>query len=117
MSMETRKIEVEGKINRRHAEKIVEKDQEMIRKALEVEGIVIRDLAGALKAIEVLVGFGLLMVDEAVEMSLHIKGALSVFGKRDDEETAKRVADFGAKRIAEKIGGEVVEGGEDNAEG
>jgi hypothetical protein len=78
---------------------------------------VIRDLAGALKAIEVLVGFGLLSVDEAVEMSLHIKGALSVFGKRDDEETEKRVADFGAKRIAEMIGGEVVEGGEENAEG
>jgi hypothetical protein len=117
MSMETRKIEVEGKINRRHAEKIAEKDQEIIDKALEVEGIVIRDLAGALKAIEVLVGFGLLTVDEAVEMSLHIKGALSVFGKRDNEETAKRVADFGAKRVAEMIGGEVVEGGEENAEG
>jgi hypothetical protein len=117
MSMETRKIEVEGKVNRRHAEKIVEKDQEMIRKALEVEGIVIRDLAGALKAIEVLVGFGLLTVDEAVKIGLHIKDALSVFGKRDDEETAKRVADLGAERVAEMICGEVVEGGEENAEG
>jgi hypothetical protein len=117
MSMETRKIEVEGKVNRRRAEKIIKEDQEMIDNALEVEGIVIRDLAGALKAIEVLVGFGLLTVDEAVEMSLHIKGALSVFGKRDTEETAKRVADLGAARVAEMIGGEVVEGGEENAEG
>jgi hypothetical protein len=50
-------------------------------------------------------------------MSIHIKDALSVFGKRDEKETAKRVADFGAKRVAEKIGGEVVEGGEENAEG
>lgn len=115
--MEARKIGVEGKVNRRHAEKIIKEDQEMIDKALEVEGIEIRDLTGALKVIEVLVGFGLLTVDEAVEVSLHIKGALSVFGKRDDEETAKRVADFGAKRLAEMIGGEVVEGGEEDAEG
>ena len=50
-------------------------------------------------------------------MSLHIKDALSVFRKRDEKETAKRVADFGAKRVAEMIGGKVVEGGEENAEG
>jgi hypothetical protein len=115
MSMETRKIEVEGKINRRNAEKIIKKDKEMINKVIEMEGIVIRYLKGAMVAIEALVRFGLLTVDEAVEMSLHIKGALSVFGKRDDEETAKRVADFGAKRVAEMIGGEVLEGGEENA--
>lgn len=115
--MEARKIEVEGKVNKKHVKKLIEKDREMINKALEVEGFVIRDLKRAMTAIETLVGFGLLAVDEAVEMSLHIKGALSVFGKRDDEETAKRVADFGAKRIAEMIGGEVVEGGEENAEG
>lgn len=110
--MEARKIEVEGKVNRRRVEKIIKKDKEMIGKALEVEGFVIRDLKRAMTAIEALVGFGLLTVDEAVEMSLHIKNALSVFGKRDEKETAKRVADFGAKRVAEAIGGEVVEGGD-----
>ena len=115
--MEVRQIKVEGKVNRRRAEKIIKEDQKMIGKVLEVEGFVIRDLKRAMTAIEALVGFGLLTVDEAVEMSLHIKGALSVFGKRDDKETAKRVADFGAKRVAEMIGGEVVEGGEENAEG
>lgn len=115
--MEARKIEVEGKINKKHVKKLIEEDQEMIGKAIEVEGFVIRDLSGAMTAIKALVGFGLLTVDEAVEMSLHIKNALSVFQKRDPEETAKRVADFGAKRIAGKIGGEVVEGGEENAEG
>ena len=115
--MEIRKIEVEGKVNKKRAEKLIEKDREMIKKALEVEGFVIRDLKRATKAIKLLVGVGLLTVDEAVEMSLHIKDALSVFGKRDPEETAKRVEDFWAKRIAEKIGGEVVEGGEENAEG
>lgn len=115
--MEARKIEVEGKVNKKRVKKLFEKEQEMINKALEVEGFVIRDLKRAMTAIEALVGVGLLTVDEAVEMSLHIKNALSVFQKRDLEETAKRVADFGAKRIAEKIGGEVVEGGEQNAEG
>lgn len=115
--MEIRKIEVEGKVNKKRAEKLIEKDQEMIKKALEVEGFIIRDLKRAMKAIKLLVGVGLLTVDEAVEMSLHIKNALSVFQKRDEKETAKRVADFGAKRVAEMIGGEVVEGGEENAEG
>ena len=115
--MEIRKIEVECKVNKKRAEKLIEKDREMIKKALEVEGFIIRDLKRAMKAIKLLVGVGLLTVDEAVEMSLHIKDALSVFGKRDPEETAKRVEDFWAKRIAEKIGGEVVEGGEENAEG
>ena len=114
--MEARKIEFEGKVDKKHVQKLIKEDQEMINKVLEVEGFVIRDLIRALKAIEALVGFGMLTVDEAVEASLHIKNALSVFRKRDPEETAKRVADFGAKRIAEKIGGEVVEGGEDNAE-
>ena len=114
--MEARKIEFEGKVDKKHVKKLIKEDQEMINKVLEVEGFVIRDLIRALKAIEALVGFGMLTVDEAVEASLHIKNALSVFRKRDPEETAKRVADFGAKRIAEKIGGEVVEGGEDNAE-
>ena len=115
--METRKIEVEGKVNKKRVKKLIEKEQEMIRKAIEVEGFVLRDLKRAMTAIEALVGFGLLTVDEAVEMSLHIKDALSVFQKRDPEETAKRVADFGAKRVAEMIGGEVVEGGEENDEG
>lgn len=89
----------------------------MIGKAIEIEKFMIRDLKRAMTAIEALVGFGLLTVDEAVEMSLHIKNALKVFQKRDPEATAKRVADFGAERLAEKIGGEVVEGGEENAEG
>lgn len=115
--MEIRQIKVEGKVNRRCAEKIIKKDQKMIRKALEVEGIVIGDLTKAMLAIEAFVGFGLLTVDEAAEASLCIKNALSVFKKRDSEETAKRVADFGAKRVAEMIGGEVVEGGEEDAEG
>lgn len=115
--MEARKIEVEGKVNKKHVKKLIKEDQEMINKALEVEGNVIGDLTRAMLAIKAFVGFGLLTVDEAVEASRHIKNALSVFQKRDAEETAKRVADFGAKRIAEMIGGEVVEGGEDNAEG
>lgn len=115
--MGARKIEVEGKVNKKHVKKLIEKDRKMINKALEVEGNVIGDLTRAMLAIEALVGFGLLTVDEAVEMSLHIKNALSVFRKRDSEETAKRVADFGAKRVAEMIGGEVVEGGEEDAEG
>ena len=115
--METRKIEVEGKVDKKRVKKLIEKEQEMLGEAIEVERFVIRDLSRAKAAIEALVGFGLLTVDEAVEMSLHIKNALSVFQKRDPKETAKRVADFGAKRVAEAIGGEVVEGGEENAEG
>lgn len=115
--MEARKIEIEGKVNKKHVKKLIKEDQEMINKALKVEGVVIRDLKRALLAIEALVGFGLLTVDEAVETSLCIKNALSVFKKRDSEETAKRVADFGAKRVAEMIGGKVVEGGEEDAEG
>lgn len=114
--MEMRKIEVEGKVNKKRAKKLSEKEQEMIGKAIEVEGFVIRDLERAMTAIGSLVGIGLLTVDEAVKIALHIEGALSVFGERDSNETAKRVADFGAKRIAEMIGGEVVEGGEENAE-
>ena len=115
--MEARKIEVEGKVNKAHVKKLIKEDREMINKALEVEGDVIGDLTRAMLAIEAFVGFGLLTVDEAVEASLHIKNALSVFRKRDPEETGKRVADFGAKRVAEMIGGEVVEGGEEDAEG
>lgn len=115
--METRKIEVEGKVNRRRVEKIIKKDKKMIGKAIEIEKYVIRDLKRALIATEGLVEVGLLTVDEGVELNINIKKALSVFEKRDGEEAAKRVADFGAKRVAETVGGKVLEGGEENAEG
>lgn len=110
--MEARKIEVEGKVNKKHVKKLIEKDREMINKALEVEGNVIGDLTRAMLAIEAFVGFGLLTVDEAVEVSLGIKKALAVFEKRNTAATVARIADLGAARVAEMIGGEVVEGGE-----
>ena len=50
--MEIRKIEFEGKVNKKRAEKLIEKDQEMIKKALEVEEFIIRDLKRAMNEIE-----------------------------------------------------------------
>ena len=115
--METRKIELEGKISKNHAKRLMEEDKEMVRKAFEIERFIRRDLMRGLNEITELVGFGLLSEDEGVEVSLAIKKALGVFEKRDVETTANRVAEYAAKRVAEKIGGEVVEGGEENAEG
>lgn len=115
--MEVRQIKVEGKVNRKRVMRFEKKDKEMIAKAVEVDRKIRADLAIAMKAMPVLVGVGLLSEDEAVEVSLGIKKALTVFEKRNTATTVARIADLGAARVAEMIGGEVVEGGEDNAEG
>jgi hypothetical protein len=115
--MEVRQIKVEGKVNKKRAKRFEKKDKEMIAKAVEVDRKIHADLAIAMKAMPVLVGVGLLSEDEAVEVSLGIKKALTVFEKRNTATTVARIADLGAARVAEMIGGEVVEGGEENAEG
>ena len=115
--METRKIEFEGKINKKRVRRFEKKDKEMIAKAVEVDRKIRADLQIAMKAMPALVGVGLLSEDEAVEISLGIKKALMVFENRNTATTEARIADLGAARVAEMIGGEVVEGGEENAEG
>jgi hypothetical protein len=115
--MEVRQIKVEGKVNKKRAKRFEKKDKEMIAKAVEVDRKIHADLAIAMKAMPALVGVGLLSEDEAVEVSLGIKKALTVFEKRNTAATVARIADLGAARVAEMIGGEVVEGGEENAEG
>jgi hypothetical protein len=115
--MEIRQIKVEGKVNKKRVRRFEKKDKEMIAKAVEVDRKIHADLAIAMKAMPVLVGVGLLSEDEAVEVSLGIKKALTVFEKRNTATTVARIADLGAARVAEMIGGEVVEGGEENAEG
>lgn len=115
--MEVRQIKVEGKVNKKRVMRFEKKDKEMIAKAVEADRKIHADLEIAMKVIPVLVEVGLLSEVEAVEMGLGIKKALAVFEKRNTAATVARIADFGAARVAEKIGGEVVEGGEDNAEG
>lgn len=115
--MEVRQIKVEGKVNKKRAKRFEKKDKEMIAKAVEVDQKIHADLQIAMKAMPVLVGVGLLSEDEAVEVSLGIKKALTVFEKRNTATTVARIADLGVARVAEMIGGEVVEGGEENAEG
>lgn len=115
--MEIRQIKVEGKVNRKRAMRFEKKDKEMIAKAVDVDETIRANLELAAKAMPVLVGVGLLSEDEAVEVSLGIKKALAVFEKRNTAATVARIADLGAARVAEMIGGEAVEGGEDNAEG
>lgn len=115
--MEIRQIKVEGKVNKKRVMRFEKKDKEMIAKAVEADRKIHDDLQIAMKAMPVLVGVGLLSEDEAVEMSLGIKKALAVFEKRNTATTVARIADLGAARVAEMIGGEVVEGGEEDAEG
>ena len=115
--MEVRQIKVEGKVNRKRVMKIEKKDKEMIAKAIEVDRKIHDDLKIAMKVMPALVGVGLLSEDEAVEVSLGIKKALMVYETRNTATTVARIADLGAARVAEMIGGGVVEGGEENAEG
>lgn len=115
--MEIRQIKVEGKVNRKRVMRFEKKDKEMIAKAVDVDETIHANLELAVKAMPALVGVGLLSEDEAVEVRLGIKKALAVFEKRNTAATVARIADLGAARVAEMIGGEVVEGGEDNAEG
>ena len=85
------------------------KDKDMIHKALQYDEIIGKQLLSIRSGIPLMIEMGLYTVDEAVEIVKHIEAAMKIISERDAEKTGNRVADLSIRRIAEMVGGEVVE--------
>ena len=84
-------------------------DKDMVHKALQADEIIGNQLLSIRSGIPLMVEMGLYTVDEAVEIVKHIEAVMKIRSERDAEKTGKRVADLSIRRIAEMVGGEVVE--------
>lgn len=99
-----KKIKTDKKVNPLYARYVIRRDRKMVLKALDLEIKIDRKLMAARDAIPVLVRYGVLTLEEGVEMSMSILKAINVNEGRSFKEKYER--------IAEKLGGEVVEGGD-----
>ena len=106
------KIKTDKKANPLYALYVIRRDRKMILKALKLETKIDRNLMAAREAIPVLVGYGVLTAEEGIEMSLSILKAINVNEGRSVKEKYGWITTLSAKRIAEKLGGEVIEGGD-----
>ena len=104
----TRKIK-NAKLTKWQCEKVAQKDKEVIRVAFEADNATKENLQSAAGIIPILVGYGLYSVEEGVEIAKHIEAALKIIKGRNAKEVAHRAADLSVRRIANRVGGEVVE--------
>lgn len=89
--------------------KVAHKDKEMIRTAFEDDNAMKENLQRAEGLIPILVGYGVYSVEEGIAIAIHIEAALRIIKGRNEEEVTNRVADLSVRRIANRVGGEVVE--------
>ena len=92
-------------------------DKRKIRRLLKEQQNMIRVLANMADQIPLFVEYGIYSVDGAIETRKHIVDIAMIGLKENPMKTFERIADLSIQRIAERIGSEVVEGGEENAEG
>ena len=104
----TRAIKNE-KLTKWQCMKAVHKDKEMIRTAFEADNAMKENLQSTAELIRILVGYGLYSVEEGVAIAKHIEAALRIMKGRNEKEVANRTADLSVRRIANRVGGEVVE--------
>lgn len=105
------------KRNRLYCRLVAWYDKRKIRLLLWKQKNIIRALAKIADQIPLFVEYGIYSVDDGIETRKHIVGIAMIGVKENPRETFERIADLSIQRIAERIGGEVVEGGEENAEG
>ena len=105
------------KRNRLYCRLVAWDDKRKIRRLLKKQRNMIRALAKMTDQIPLFVEYGIYSVDDGIETRKHIAGIAMIGLKENPRETFERIADLSIQRIAERIGGEVVEGGEENDEG
>lgn len=97
------------KLTNRQCMEVFHKDKKMIRTAIEADNAMKEKLQSTAELIPILVGYGLYSVEEGVAIAKHIEAALRIMKGRNAKEVANRAADLSVRRIANKVGGEVVE--------
>lgn len=97
------------KLREKECRRIEKKDKEMIENAFKLDKALADNLIKTEKSMPVLAEMGLYTVDEAFEIYKHINAAIKIMGSKNKDAVANRVADLSIRRIAKKVGGEVVE--------
>ena len=115
--MTTQRCVRNEKGNRLYCRLVEWDDKRKIRRMFKKQRNMIRALENIADQIPLFVEYGIYSVDDGIETRKHIAGIAMIGLKEDPRETFERIADLSIQRIAERIGGEVVEGGEEDAEG
>lgn len=97
------------KLTNRQCMEVFHKDKKMIGTAFKADNAMKENLQSTAEIIRILVGYGLYSVEEGVAIAKHIEAALRIMKGRNAKEVANRAADLSVRRIANKVGGEVVE--------
>lgn len=111
--MSIKRVIKNEKRNKLYCMMVGRRDKKMINKTLKADIMLAKNMLLIKKYIPLLVDIGAYSVDEGVEISKHITAALKVMSGRNAEETGNRIADLSIHRIANLIGGEVVEEGKE----
>lgn len=106
-----------GKRNRLYCRLVAWDDKRKIRRMLKKQKNMFRALAKITDQIPLFVEYGICSVDDGIETRKHIAGIAMIGLEENPREKFKRVTDLSVQRIAERTGGKVVEGGEENDEG
>lgn len=97
------------KLGEKECRRIGKKEKAMIEDAFKLDKALADNLNKTAKSMPLLAEFGLYTADEAFEIYKHINEAIKIMGSKNADTVAKRVADLSIRRIAKKVGGEVVE--------
>lgn len=97
------------KLGKKECGRIVKKEKAMIEDAFKLDKALADNLIKTAKSMPLLAEMGLYTADEAFEIYKHINAAIQIMGSKNEDTVAKRVADLSIRRIAKKVGGEVVE--------
>lgn len=114
--MTTQRCVRNEKRNRLYCRLVEWDDKRKIRRMFKKHRNMIRALENIADLIPLFVEYGIYSVDSGIEVRKHILGIATIGLKENSRETFGRIADLSIQRIAERTGGEVVEGGEENAE-
>lgn len=97
------------KLGDKECRRIKKKEKAMIEDAFKLDKALADNLIKTAKSMPLLAEMGLYTADEAFEIYKHINAAIQIMGSKNADTVAKRVADLSIRRIAKKVGGEVVE--------
>lgn len=97
------------KRNRFYCKWVEHKDKKMIKKVLKMRLKQAKEMIRIIESIDIYAGYGLLSVEEGLELHRNIKKAIEIVNVKNAKDAAERMAELSIRRIAHMVGGEVVE--------
>lgn len=111
--MSIKRVIKNEKRNKLYCMMVERKDKKVIKKLIDNHMMVAESLVLIKKQIPLFVEYGVYSVNEGLEIHKHINAALKVMSGGNVEETTNRIIDLSTHRIANLVGGDVVEEGKE----